>query len=169
MITNEQIMSCQQIAGRVERWHTWPMIRKPTVREHAGGVAVVYVKLWGLPRAEVLYYCLTHDDGELMAGDTPYGAKRLSKKLAEGVNEVEVWGRAQLGVLPVKLEGEEWVRFKIADLMEMWETAIVEYNMGNRYAEPSLLSCEKAMFELAGPIGGSVVITRYMEKEFHRG
>lgn len=141
MITNEQVLSNRQLSGRVQRWHTWPMIRRPTVNEHQARVAQLYIEVWGLPRAEVLKYCLYHDAGELTAGDTPFGAKRLSPRLAEGVNEAEDIGRQRLGIEMPELTEQEHRRFKACDLLEMLETACVEFNMGNHYAEVPIKSC----------------------------
>lgn len=164
-ITNEQIMRSRQLAGRVVRWHTWPMIRKPTVMEHQGRVAQLYIEVWGLPRAEVLEYCLKHDMGELAAGDTPYGAKRRTPGLADAVNEAEEWGHEQLGIKLPELTKEEFIKFKICDLLEMYETAVVELRMGNQYAQPSIKSCVDAIFQLSGGIAESHTVTKWLERQ----
>lgn len=140
-ITNNDILRSRQLAGRVTRWHTWPMIHKPSNGEHCARMALIYVELFGLPRPEVLYYILTHDHGELLAGDTPYGAKRRVPELADAVNRAESQGRAMLGLLQVQLSDLEKRRVKVCDLLEMWETAWVEMNMGNRYCESAEQSC----------------------------
>lgn len=165
MITNEKILRSRQLAGRVTRWHTWPMIRKPTVMEHAGRVATLYVELWGMPRAEVLYFCLCHDYGELAAGDTPYGAKRRVPGLAENLNAAEEWGLGQLGITLPDLSEEEFKKFKVCDLLEMWETAVVEHNMGNQYAYPSIQSCLESVYKITGDLGESHTVTRWLDRQ----
>lgn len=145
---NEYIHASRQLAGRVVRWHTWPMIRKPTVAEHQNRVCTLYVELFGMPRAEVLYYCSAHDMGEQTAGDAPYGAKRLVPELGHGVNEAEKIGYQRLGIVLPALTAEEFRRFKICDLLEMYETALVEMRMGNRYAEPPVRSCKEAVLRI---------------------
>lgn len=155
MITSDDILRSGQLAGRVQRWHTWPMLRRPLNGEHCARVGIIYVELWGMPRAEVLYHCLTHDHGELAAGDTPYGAKRRVPELAEAVNRAEMMGRTTLGVLPTNLTQVEYDRFKVCDLGEMWETACVEFHMGNRFAECSILSCREAMIDLGHKLDGT--------------
>lgn len=149
MITNKDILGSRQLAGRVTRWHTWPMIRKPNNAEHSARVATIYIEIFGLPRAEVLEYCLKHDWGELTAGDTPYGAKQLVPELKIGSNDAENIGLQSLGAWPMPtLTTQEWARFKVCDLAEMWETAKVERNMGNLYADAPLRSCYDAMNEM---------------------
>lgn len=155
MITNNDIMRSGQLAGRVGRWHTWPMIRRPNNGEHCARVAIIYTELWGMPRAEVLYHCLTHDHGELAAGDTPYGAKRMHPLLADATNQAELMGRTTLGVIQTSLTQVEHDQFKVCDLGEMWETACVEFNMGNRFAECSISSCREAIIDLGHKLDGT--------------
>lgn len=151
-ITNEDILGSRQLSGRVGRWHTWPMIRRPTTAEHQCRVATLYIDLWGLPRAEVLEYCLKHDAGELTAGDTPFAAKHKVPELGRGVNEAERIGLGNLRWELPQLTPQEFRRFKIADILEMYETAVVECRMGNRYARPCVESCISAVMPLAREI-----------------
>lgn len=144
-----QVMSSRQLAGRVTRWHTWPMIRKPSVMEHAGRVATLYVELFGLPRAEVLLYCLHHDHGEFTAGDTPFSAKSLVPGLREGLNVAEEIGRDRLGIHLPDISSREFLMFKVCDLLEMFETGVVEWNMGNRYAGCVIVDCVDAALATA--------------------
>lgn len=171
MITNEQILSNKQLAGRVVRWHTWPMIRKPTVAEHENRVMGLYVEVWGMPRAQVLYYCGNHDKGEQTAGDTPYGAKRLSPKLAEGCNEAEKIGLRRLGIKLPKLTAQEFKRFKACDLLEMLETALVELNMGNKYAEASIGSCFAYLDrrDACHNLGDRETLNKYLIRNYNHG
>lgn len=146
----KDIMRSTQLAGRVVRWHTWPMIRKPTVAEHTSRVATLYVELWGMPRAEVLYYCLCHDHGELTAGDNPFSSKALVPGLRENLNEAERIGRERLGITLPDLTQEEFLRFKVCDLGDMFEVGVVERNMGNRYAICVVQDCATEMYALGG-------------------
>lgn len=171
MITNEDIQMSRQLAGRVVRWHTWPMIRRPTVAEHQNRVTTLYVEVFGMPRAEVLYYCSVHDMGEQTAGDTPYGAKRRVPELAEAVNSAEAMGLLSLGIRMPSLTPEEFRRFKICDLLEMWETAIVEINMGNQYAVSSSQSCEASIWGIVNSTRGTeeyASLGRALEDYFQR-
>lgn len=145
----DKLMSSTQLAGRVTRWHTWPMHRKPSVAEHASRVATLYVELWGMPRAEVLYYALCHDHGEFTAGDTPYSAKELAPGLREGINFAEEIGRNRLDITLPEISQEEFLKFKVCDLLEMFETGVVEWNMGNRYCGVVVVDCATAACNLA--------------------
>lgn len=160
--SHESVMRSTQLAGRVVRYHTWPMIRRPTVAEASARVATLYCELWGLPRAEVLYYCLHHDNGELYGGDIPFYAKRRVAGLSECSNEAEKAGLKELGVTLPELTPTEYKQFKIVDYLEMWETAVVEANMGNRYALIVLDNLKPAVYDLADKLGVSARIERWL-------
>lgn len=160
MINLSQILASRQLAARVQRWHTWPMIRRPTNGEHVARTATIYCEIWGIPRGEVLYYILHHDSGEFFAGDSPYFAKRFSPELAIAINKVEEEGLLRLKVKLPKLTDVEFTRFKICDLLEMWETSIAEITMGNRFLEEAEATCRAKAQQLANQLGtqsGSVV------------
>jgi 5'-deoxynucleotidase YfbR-like HD superfamily hydrolase len=135
-VRRDDVLSSRAMAVRVKRYHTWRTIQTQTVGEHCCRVAQIYCELWGLPRAEVLYYALHHDSGELLSGDVPFLAKSESAQLKEGCRAVEKKGLERLRVELPLLTMDEQRRMKIADLMEMYEFGHVDWTMGNAYAEP---------------------------------
>ncbi len=135
-MNRQKIYRSRYFAGQVIRYHTWPTLRKPTVAEHCWRVAGIYVEVFGLPRAEVLYYCLHHDSGELWAGDIPFTAKDRIAGLREAMNASEAQGLEVLGITLPVLSEEEARRIKISDLLEMHEFGRHEALMGNRLANP---------------------------------
>ena len=168
-ITNESVMGSCQIAGRVTRYHTWPMLRKPTVAEHSARVATLYVELWGLPRAEVLYYCLNHDNGELASGDAPFYSKRAVPELGAATNKAEKMGMLTLGIKLPELSEDEYRRFKMADYCEMWETAVVERNMGNKYADAILDNLRPAIYKTAEELSETNKMIRWIRENQPNG
>jgi hypothetical protein len=112
------------------------MITEQTVGQHSHRVATLYCELWGVPRVEVLFYVLHHDGGELSAGDVPFGAKKLSEEFGEGHRAAEDIGLQRQGVTLPRITEVEHSQFKIADIMEMWETGSMELAMGNQFAIP---------------------------------
>lgn len=130
------VMSSRALAARVKRYHTWPVHHQQTVAEHSARVATIYVEMFGLPRAEVLYYVLHHDSGEFYAGDPPFPVKRKFPHLQRGHAEAEAEGYRVLDVVLPDLAAFEMRRAKVADLAEMHEFGVVELTMGNKYAEP---------------------------------
>lgn len=145
------IMRSRYIAGTVVRYHTFPTLRKPTVAEHCWRVACIYVELFGLPRAEVLYYCLHHDSGELWAGDVPFMAKGFVPGLREAMDASEAEGLDTLGIKLPTLTKDEIRRVKISDLLEMRDFGQHEVNMGNRYAQPIVDDTYSAAMKIATP------------------
>jgi 5'-deoxynucleotidase YfbR-like HD superfamily hydrolase len=125
------------------------MIREQTVGHHCWRVATLFVEVFGLPRAEVLYFCLHHDSGELWAGDIPYSAKGHVPGLRNCINHSEEIGKARLGIHLPELTKEEFSQFKICDLLEMHETGKYELNLGNKYAEPIIKDTMLAAMDLA--------------------
>lgn len=134
-VSHSDVISSVAMAGRVERYHTWPTICHQTVGAHSWRVALIYIQLFGTPRAEVLEYILKHDLGELGAGDVPFYAKRRVPDLKEATNVAEAFGLQDIKQeLPI-LNKEEWLRFKISDLLEMYENGQIELRMGNQYGD----------------------------------
>lgn len=136
MIDRNNIYSSPYLAGCVKRYHTWPMIKEQTVGHHCWRVACIFVEIFGIPRAEVLYYCLHHDSGELYAGDIPFGIKKTIPNLKEAMDVAESIGLKQLDTRLPQLTKEEQIQVKICDYLEMHETGEHELNLGNKYAEP---------------------------------
>ncbi len=145
MNLNDRINSSKALAGRVVRYHTWPTLRNQSTGEHAQRVANIYVELWGLPSAEILYHILNHDAGELYAGDTPFGAKRSVPELKGAINKAEKLGLSKQGITLAELTGEEFIKFKVADILEMFEFGLIERAMGNKLAHPIIDKTEEAI------------------------
>jgi 5'-deoxynucleotidase YfbR-like HD superfamily hydrolase len=145
----EKTMRSRYIAGTVVRYHTWPTLRKPTVAEHCWRVACIYTELFGLPRAEVLYYCLHHDSGELSAGDVPFPVKNNVPGLREAMEVSEEQGLQKLGITLPSLTEDETRRVKISDLLEMHEFGAHEVAMGNTFAMPVLEDTFRAAAKIA--------------------
>jgi 5'-deoxynucleotidase YfbR-like HD superfamily hydrolase len=160
----EQVHSCGQVANRVRRYHTWPVLHQQTTGEHANRVLQIYVELFGVPRGEVLYYISTHDAGEQYAGDCQYGAKRAVPELKVGLDKAEKIGYQNLGITQPELTQQEWKQFKLCDLLEMWEFAWVEYCMGNSYAIPVFDGTHDAATKLAAECSCDELVYRWLEK-----
>ena len=136
MVSRYEIYRSRHLAGCVKRYSTWPMIHEQTVGQHCWRVACIFIEIFGLPRAEVLLYCLHHDSGELYSGDIPFRIKREVEGLKDLMNKAEALGLNQLELTLPVLTKEELIQVKISDLLEMHERGEYEYNLGNAYAEP---------------------------------
>jgi 5'-deoxynucleotidase YfbR-like HD superfamily hydrolase len=125
-------------AGGVERYHTWPTIRKQTVADHTYHVLRIYYEIFGPPSPEVTTYVLFHDSPEVKYGDPPFPAKRDNPELKRVYTALEnqyydeMFGFDHSALV----DDEEIRRVKICDLLEMWEFGCVELRMGNQYARP---------------------------------
>jgi 5'-deoxynucleotidase YfbR-like HD superfamily hydrolase len=125
------------------------MLKEQTVGHHCWRVACIFIEVFGLPRAEVLYYCLHHDSGELYAGDIPFGVKKSVPGLKESMDKAESIGLKHLEIKLPELANEELIKVKICDLLEMHETGEHELNMGNKYAFPIIQDALRTAQQLA--------------------
>jgi 5'-deoxynucleotidase YfbR-like HD superfamily hydrolase len=148
-VNRKQIYASRHLAGRVQRYHAWPVLHIQTVAEHSCRVAQIVVEIFGMPRAEVLYCCLHHDSGELWTGDVPFSVKQHNPAFRAAYEIEEQYGLRMLKLELPKLTEQERAQVKIADLTEMWETGCVEFIMGNRFAESIVSDTLHAAKELA--------------------
>jgi 5'-deoxynucleotidase YfbR-like HD superfamily hydrolase len=163
-MNRDQVYSSRALAGLVKRYSTWPMLRQQTVAEHCWRVACIYVEIFGLPRAQVLYFCLHHDSGELWAGDLPFLIKKSNPILHQAMIEAEANGLMKLDIKLPDLTDLEKVRVKLADLLEMHETGMIEFKMGNKFAEPIVKDTLEAARSLAMEHCQSDIIDRWLRK-----
>lgn len=139
------IENSQALAARVQRYHAYPVRHSQSTGEHSHRVITMYIQLFGIPRAEVLAYIAFHDLGEYYSGDIPFGAKRDNPKLKEASNEAEETGLCKLGIKLPELTEIEWKQFKLVDLLEMYEFAVIENMQGNMFARNIMYNVEKAV------------------------
>lgn len=161
----DRIYRSQAMAARVKRYHGWQTLHIQTVGEHSARVANIYVSIFGLPRAEVLYYALNHDAGELLAGDVPFGGKDKVPGLRIAISEAETAGLSLLGIELPTLTAQECARLKIADLLEMHEFGRIEELMGNRLAAPVTTDTLASALRKAAEIGELSIVEDWLLKQ----
>lgn len=149
-------------AGRVARYHTWPHIREQTVAEHSWQVARIVRAVWPAAPLDLIYYCLFHDLGEVAAGDPPYPAKRMNPDLAREHAKIErstyLAMAVPWGLPPIYIDEDslEYLVFRAAHYIEMWEWALDEIALGNQNASLVARRCAAAM---------GVAIVRVQDRE----
>jgi len=133
------------------------------VIEHQGRVAQIYCEVFGIPRAEVLYYCLHHDMGEQFAGDVPFGGKHRVEGYGAAVNEAERLGLGHQQIELPQMREDEWKRFKICDLLEMYEFCFHEFMMGNQYAAIPMRDTREIALKMADELYQYVKVDEWMK------
>lgn len=133
-------------AGHVKRYHTWPTLQKQDVASHTWQVLRILVSVWPDAPQELLVFVTAHDMGETGAGDPPYPTKARDPVLKAAFDAMEheacvVMSTrflspvpdtiAELSLWPLQLRV-----YKLCHEIEMWEFALNEMNLGNRYAAP---------------------------------
>lgn len=131
---SELVQTHPRHAGVVQRYHTWPTLNNQSIDAHSWHVMRIYYELWKEVPAYMFVYMLYHDVNELKMGDTPTYAKMKDPESAERAKKAEADATYSIigQDLPI-LSEEEHRRFKIADILERWEFAHFERNMGNKY------------------------------------
>jgi len=142
-------------AGLVERYHTWPTLRRQNVAEHTWHVLRIYFELFGPPPPGVTTHILFHDCGEMGGGgDVEYGAKRRSpqlKRLTDKLQEEalrELLGEDKYEMAARPIGDRQKCQIKACDLLEMMEFAAEEKMAGSETAAPLWKRVRSALDEL---------------------
>jgi hypothetical protein len=99
----------------------------------------IWFHIWGPMPPAVSTHLLLHDAPELSSGDIPHIAKRDAPEIRGPLNRLEALACERMGIPNPNeegLKGIDRVKFKVCDLVEMLEFAIVEMAMGNNLAQP---------------------------------
>ena len=119
-------------AGRVKRWHAFPIIGEQTVADHSWGVALIVVEIAEDYLSEnLMRAALTHDVAELDTGDIPYGAKRRWPHLAAALDKCETEVEQEYNI-DWTLSQKQREILKWADMFELLMFADAQRNLGNR-------------------------------------
>lgn len=165
------ILKNTYFAGRIKRYHAWPTLHTQVVGEHTWQVMRIWYHIWGPMPPAVSTHLLFHDAPELSSGDIPHIAKRDAPEIREPLNKLEALACERMGIPDlnkVGLKGIDRIKFKLCDLIEMLEFAIVEMAMGNNLTQPVINNCGTAIrcsvAEL--PIEDVVKVGAYIRRVF---
>lgn len=143
---------------QVQRYHTWPTIRKQSVGEHSAQVSRIMLSIDPGCCRDLLVHAIEHDVGE-MVGDLPWPVKRNDSVIKGRMDMAEEnlcsamheqWNFPSLILSRHHLSSLELEFFKMCESIEMWEYALQEQNMGNRYATVVATRMLLAASELMG-------------------
>lgn len=107
-------------SGQVARYHCNPEMSRfrQTNADHQWGVAIVIWELHPNPSRNLLYAAMTHDGGEMRAGDISYPVKQANPEHAANHAALEMRERRKLGFHDIKLTEEEGKYLHLADRLE---------------------------------------------------
>jgi 5'-deoxynucleotidase YfbR-like HD superfamily hydrolase len=137
--THSDITSDARFAAQVERYHTWPVLRKQTVGEHTWQVMRIWYQIFGPLQASESEYLLWHDAGELLTGDPPGFVKQASPPLKAIYDELEEKAVRAMNGPNMLISENTRVRAKVCDLLDVYEFCLVEKLQGNRLIEGGIL------------------------------
>lgn len=150
-----KVLTNSYFAGRVTRYHTWPMHHNQTVGEHTFQVMRIWWHIWGPLSPEISTFILFHDAGELKTGDIPYPMKVRNPEIKKLFDAQEAQAVHDMGGRPSFVDGLyelsqlDRTRVKICDSIDLWETGLVELQMGNKFATPIVEDGCMIIYDLA--------------------
>lgn len=141
-----------RLAGDVERFHARPTIQRQSVASHSWNVARILLAIYPAASRETVIRALFHDIGEIVAGDAPYPVKAEHEDLRKAMGQIE--RDAWLAMVipwslpaPQQLVPLQVAAVKLADMIEMWEFAMMELHLGNVFAARVRDNCEQWLRE----------------------
>ena len=113
-------------SGRVMRWHSNPDMSRcgEDLAQHQWSTAIIALRLDPHLSRDAMIWCLTHDSGEMVAGDLSYDFKRANPGIAEAHAEAETDARDKLVSGCNVLSIDEWRVVKLADWLSAYATMI---------------------------------------------
>ncbi len=110
-------------SGYVLRWHTNPEMNHATenLAQHQWAVAMIVQWLYPDASKDLIMAALTHDVGELRAGDLSHDFKRDNPEFAEQHDIVETIFRENICGADPALDHDEHTLLKIADWLAAWD------------------------------------------------
>lgn len=125
-------------AGRVERKHTLPHIRRENIAEHTWGVLHILLSIYPSAPSILVNAALYHDIGEHKSGDIPGDFKADNPEVRDHTERYEL--EAARKVVPEALHNalylshREMSVVKFCDKLEFAFSCYHEWMMGNRYS-----------------------------------
>lgn len=144
-------------SGRVTRWHTVPCLQNENVGEHSWQVARIVLAIWPFCPRELLVHTIIHDCGELRVGDMPSLAKAALKRKSVDFESMESEVYVSMCVpwcLPgmVILPPLQKAIFEFVEVVDGWEFALQEVEMGNRLMAPIAYERIQSLIERRGAL-----------------
>ena len=120
-------------AAYIKRFHTVPAIgESQTVSAHSWGVATLLNELFEDSSKELILAALYHDVAETLLGDMPATSKWTYPELAAAMQRAEEKAEATIGI-EFALTGEEYMRLKLCDMLELIMFSAEQVKLGNHY------------------------------------
>lgn len=141
-----------RLAGQVQRYHTWPTIRKQTIAEHCWQLMRIYLSVAQKPDPHFMAHVIFHDIGEHFTGDIPYPVKAQNQILKEQIDWLETRSSATQAMYwdsfhQIRLSDIEKKLFKDIELVEMAEFGMDEMSLGNSHGFIIADRCLRAVWE----------------------
>jgi len=125
------IIKAARNGNAVKRWHTRRMLTSDSVGEHTANVLAIIFALDSHPSRNLLQAALYHDIAEQWTGDVPATAKWRSGRLKQACDALEEEMMLENSIQVPRLETEEWLTLKWADMLELLYRCFDEIELGN--------------------------------------
>lgn len=168
-LTTHATRHSRRLGGQVERYHTWPTIRRQSNGEHTWQVMRIYHELFGSrdmrSNPDAWLVMLYHDTPEAAFGDIPFSGDHPGSNwaaLKKAAHAVEAEAARAMGLPDITLDHATTLRVKLCDVLECYEFGAEEELMGNKYGA---LICENVVplaMRIAGELGITGAITSWL-------
>lgn len=121
MDNNDNIMLKSWCATFVRRWHSNPLLSDTYDPDghHQHRCTILLLHLWPYSTREAIIDCLTHDQGEIDAGDMPHPAKTKHPELRDILVEIEDESLVEQG-FGKEINSIDWDRRKFVDYLDAY-------------------------------------------------
>jgi 5'-deoxynucleotidase YfbR-like HD superfamily hydrolase len=108
------------LSSFVQRWHTDARLapKGQNLGHHQWGVATLILTLHPNPSRSLILAALTHDAGEFLTGDHPYGFKHLYPALAAQVEQAGAEERDDMLGFRLEIDETEQAWLEMCDRLE---------------------------------------------------
>lgn len=151
-------------AGRVKRWHAFPIIGEQNVADHSWGVALIVAEIAEEHLSvNLMRAALTHDAAELYTGDVPYQTKKRWPHLADALDKCETDVERAHNIDWILTEKQREI-LKWADMFELMLFAEAQADLGNRNVVEMQRQCY-SIVEVCPTVTAYKLLQRFLHDE----
>jgi len=154
-------------SGGVRRYHTTPVVCEQTLAAHQWGVALIFMYIYPEMTLDGVLHALTHDAPELITGDTPAPAKRMSETIRVGLHDLERRLEDKWGIA-VELHTLEQTAVRQADLLDLLWYCVEERRLGNQNVSEIFATGKEYLITSGVLLPRAEEILRHLEAEWEK-
>lgn len=117
-------------SSNVKRYHIHPVIGEQNIAHHSWRLVMLLYYIVGNPSGNLIKAALLHDVPEVVTGDTPYTAKKLSIDLKRALDQMEQAFLSNNDLEIILFDNEKSI-LKMCDMLELIWFCREQIDLGN--------------------------------------